>query len=235
MYDTPRVFAVSDLHLEGGNPDKTMDLFSPRWQGHFLRIADDWRAKVGDGDVVLIPGDISWAMRLEDAIPDLIRIGELPGRKIILKGNHDYWWNSVSKVREALPEGMHALQNDAVFISGIAFCGTRGWPAPGSGEDGERDVKLYRRETMRLEMSLRHARALSPEGRVIALCHYPPCTGRGEDTPVTNLLERYAASDAVFGHLHGAACMGALTGEKNGVKYHLASCDCVDFGLIEII
>ncbi|HSK68679.1 MAG TPA: metallophosphoesterase [Candidatus Limnocylindria bacterium] len=235
MCDTPRVFAISDLHLEGADPGKTMDLFSPRWQGHFLRIREDWERRVGEGDVVLIPGDISWAMRLEDAVPDLHRIGALPGHKVLVKGNHDYWWSSITKVREALPKGMYALQNDAVVLGGIAFCGTRGWPAPGSGEDGERDEKLYRRELMRLEMSLGHARALSEDGRVIAICHYPPCTGRGEDTPVTAMLEKYGVSDVAFGHLHGTACCGAFTGVKNGVKYRLTSCDCVDFSLVSIL
>ena len=120
------LFAIGDLHLPGGE-EKPMDIFGDHWENHFEHIAADWRARVKDGDVVLIPGDISWAMQLERAVPDLQKIGALPGRKVLIKGNHDYWWNSVSKLRRVLPEGMSALQHDALDMGDFVVCGTRGW------------------------------------------------------------------------------------------------------------
>ena len=110
-----RLFAIGDLHLSGGD-DKPMDVFGPQWDRHFLRISEAWRATVQEEDTVLIPGDISWAMQLKDARPDLEAIGELPGRKILCKGNHDYWWNSATQVRSILPKGMTALQHDAAEL-----------------------------------------------------------------------------------------------------------------------
>ena len=123
------LFAIGDLHLPGGD-DKPMNVFGDHWDDHFERISEDWRARVGEDDTVLIPGDISWAMQLEHAIPDLHAIGELPGKKVILKGNHEYWWSSITKVRANLPAGMKALQYDALDIGEAVVCGTRLWNLP---------------------------------------------------------------------------------------------------------
>ena len=123
------LFAIGDLHLPGGE-EKPMDIFGDHWENHFAHIAADWRARVKDGDAVLIPGDISWAMQLECAVPDLQKIGALPGRKVLIKGNHDYWWNSISRLRRMLPEGMSALQHDALDMGDFVVCGTRGWMFP---------------------------------------------------------------------------------------------------------
>jgi hypothetical protein len=136
------IFAIGDLHLPGGD-DKPMQVFGAHWEGHWEKIRADWRARVTGEDAVLIPGDISWAMHLEDALPDLRAIGELPGRKILLRGNHDYWWGAISRVRDVLPPGMYALQNDALVLDGVAFCGSRGWTYP-QNADGE-DARLYDR------------------------------------------------------------------------------------------
>ena len=234
MSESPRVFAISDLHLPGGSDNKSMDLFGVRWQAHFHQIKEDWMSKVGEGDIVLIPGDISWAMRLEDALEDLHAIGRLPGSKVLIKGNHDYWWSAISRIRAALPQGVYALQNDAVALGGLVFCGTRGWNQPGSESEDPQEQKIYQRELARLELSLKEGRKLDPTGPLTALCHYPPLSGRGEDTPVTALLQRYGVRDAVFGHLHGYACTAGFSGLKNGVRYWFASCDCVDFKLIRL-
>ena len=109
------IFAIGDLHLPGGD-DKSMAVFGPQWENHWEKIAADWQERVHQQDIVLIPGDISWAMHLEDALPDLQMIGAMPGRKVILRGNHDYWWGAITRVRESLPDGMFALQNDAVVL-----------------------------------------------------------------------------------------------------------------------
>ncbi len=233
MTEHPRLFAISDLHLPGGD-DKSMDLFGPHWLRHFDKVREDWLSRVGGGDIVLIPGDISWAMRLEDAVPDLLAIGALPGTKVMIKGNHDFWWSSLSRVRAALPAKTHVIQNDALRLGGLVFCGSRGWTPPGDGDEGPENRRIYERELARLEMSLTAARKLSPDGRLVALCHFPPFGSRGEDSPVSLLLERYRAHDVVYGHLHGVGCPAGFTGERNGVRYWFASCDCVGFSLVEL-
>ncbi len=225
-----RIFAIGDLHLPGGD-DKPMQVFGAHWEGHWEKIRADWRARVTGEDAVLIPGDISWAMHLEDALPDLRAIGELPGRKILLRGNHDYWWGAISRVRDVLPPGMYALQNDALVLDSVAFCGSRGWTYP-QNADGE-DARLYDRELIRLRISLERARQMQPEGRLIALTHYPPLADGGARTPVSDLMEAFGVGDVVYGHLHGASIRGAFTGTLRGVCYHFVSCDGLGFRLYQ--
>ena len=124
-----RIFAIGDLHLPGGD-QKPMDVFGPHWSGHFERICEDWRARVSEDDVVLLPGDFSWALHLEDALPDLEAVGRLPGSKVMIKGNHDLWWTSLTKLRSALPDGIVALQHSACDLGECVVCGTRGWSFP---------------------------------------------------------------------------------------------------------
>lgn len=233
MTEPARVFAISDLHLPGGD-DKSMDLFGSHWQDHFEKIALDWVRKVSPNDLVLLPGDISWAMRLEDALPDLAAIGRLPGRKVMIKGNHDFWWSSLSRVRASLPAGFYAVQNDALVLDDYTICGSRGWNLPGNEPDDEDNQKIYQRELIRLELSLQTAQRVGQGKRLMVMCHFPPCSARGEDSQVTRLLERYGASDVVFGHLHGPACASGFSGIKNGIRYWFASCDCVQFQLLEL-
>lgn len=232
-----RVFAISDLHLPGGEK-KPMDIFGAHWAGHFDRIRADWTARVAEGDLVLIAGDISWAMRLDAAREDLSAIGRLPGNKVILRGNHDYWWSSISQVRGALPEGMYALQNDALSFGDIILCGTRGWTCPGAPAFTQADEKLYRRELSRLRMSLSAAEALraarlsrGENPWLIAMLHYPPFPDPDRPGEVSALLEAAGVSDVIYGHLHGQALLGAFSGEKRGVRYHQTSCDGLDFRL----
>lgn len=234
------VYAISDLHLPGG-AKKPMDIFGAHWSGHFDKIRADWRARVADDDLVLIAGDISWAMRLQEAQADLNAIGALPGRKVLLRGNHDYWWSSISRVREALPEGMYALQNDALAIGDVVLCGTRGWLVPGSAQLDADDERIYLRELSRLTLSLQHAEALRQtmrgQGitpRTIAMLHYPPFGEHGGASDATRLLTQYGVDDAVYGHLHGPGLQGAFSGELEGVIYHQTSCDGLDFQLHEV-
>lgn len=226
------VYAIGDLHLPGGD-DKPMAVFGSHWEGHWQKIAQDWQARVQPQDIVLIPGDISWAMQQQDAMADLQAIGALPGRKILLRGNHDYWWSSLARVRAALPEGMYALQNDAMQLGEITFCGSRGWTCPQSANDAENE-RLYTRELLRLRMSLECARKLSPQGRVIALTHFPPLGEGGTRTRVSALMTEFGVSDVVYGHLHGASIKTAYTGETDGVQYHFVACDGLEFRLAQI-
>ena len=223
------LFAISDLHLPAR--EKPMDVFGAHWENHFERIRADWLERVHDEDVVLLPGDLTWAMRLEDAMEDIARVGTLPGRKIILRGNHDYWWSAIGRVRRALPEGMYALQNDSLEIDGVLYAGSRGWTLPVSAQD-EDDKRIYERERLRLEMSLKHARARSADADLVVMAHYPPlseaCAG------VSDLLEAYGAKICVYGHLHGAALAGAFRGVRGGVAYYQASCDGLGFRLLSL-
>ena len=189
-----RVFAIADPHLSKATP-KPMSVFGPNWAGHPELFFEQWRETVADEDLVLVPGDISWAMRLEDALLDLQDVAALPGRKVLLRGNHDYWWPAIGKLRAALPPGMFALQNDALQVGGVVIAGTRGWTSPGAFDFTEQDRKIYDRELERLKLSLKAAKKLSGEKFVVML-HLPAdqraaralppcqitfrsCTGRG--------------------------------------------------------
>ena len=229
-----RLFAIGDLHLPGGD-EKPMDVFGDHWEGHFERICQDWRARVTAEDVVLIPGDISWAMQLSAAIPDLQAIGELPGRKVLIKGNHDYWWGGIGQVRRALPQGMQAIQNDALDVGCAVVCGSRGWAYPTEETPlSAEDERIFSRELIRLEMSLTEA-ARRAEGRpVVVMLHYPPLYNLDRDTPFTSLLEKYPVHTVVYGHLHGAGIRAGFTGEHHGIQYLLASCDSLRFSLAEV-
>lgn len=220
------VFAISDLHLPARV--KPMDVFGEHWKNHFDRIRADWRARVLPGDLVLLPGDLSWAIRLEEAREDLASIAELPGQKLLLRGNHDYWWSSIGRVRRALPEGTWALQNDSVLIDGRLYAGSRGWTIP-AGDAEPEDVRIYERERLRLEMSLKNARAKDADAPITAMMHYPPLTD--ELTGFSDILEAYGVTDCVYGHLHGAGLYGAVRGERRGVRYHQVSCDGLEFKL----
>ena len=229
-----RVFAIGDLHLPGGDL-KPMDVFGPHWENHFERICADWRAKVSEEDVVLIPGDISWAMQLQDALDDLRRIAQLPGRILILRGNHDFWWSSLTQLRCSLPERMHAVQNDAYDAGDFVFCGTRGWMIPGQGTSAQ-DEKIYKREALRLEMSLSAARKIAQGRPVVAMMHYPPLLPehKAGGTAFTSLLSAYGVSRCVYGHLHGQSVQRGVRGLYEGVMYDLVSCDALSFQLLDV-
>lgn len=229
------LFAIGDLHLPGGD-EKPMDVFGPQWDGHFFRISEDWRQRVKPEDTVLIPGDISWAMQLQDAIPDLQAIGELPGKKILLKGNHDYWWSSVNRIRDILPEGMRVLQNDALETENAIICGSRGWNLPTQEMPlASADEKIYRRELQRMELSLNAARAMGEGKPIVVMMHFPPLYDNLRDTAFTELIERYGVQTVVYGHLHGQGLRTAFNGEHHGVEYRLVSCDGIDFKLAKIL
>lgn len=224
-----RLFAIGDLHMSGGD-DKPMDVFGPQWDRHFFRISENWRSLVSEEDTVLIPGDISWAMQLRDAEADLREIAALPGRKILCKGNHDYWWNSISQVRSALPESIFALQHSAMDLGSCVVCGTRGWTIPTREQPlEEADRKIFRREAERLKAALEEAASLAKGRPIVAMTHFPPLLAGEKDTVFAALLESCAVHTAVYGHLHGQGIQIGFTGEHHGVRYHLVSCDSIGF------
>ena len=223
----PHVYAIGDLHLSLSVPNKAMDVFGAHWQNHADRLKEAWQDTVSPEDLVLVPGDISWAMYLADAVADLGFLGSLNGVKLLLRGNHDYWWQSVTKVRAALPDGMYALQNDVFRFGDLFIAGTRGWTAPESAHFKESaDRKLYERERIRLDLSLSRV----PEGApCIGMLHYPPFSETGEPSEFAKRFAAIGASDVVYGHLHGASHRFGCTGEADGVRYHLVSADYLDF------
>lgn len=228
-----KVYAISDLHLciSGAKP---MEIFGQKWDNYLDKIKTDWQSKVSDEDIVLIAGDISWAMKLEEAKKDLAFFACLKGKKIIIRGNHDYWWQSISKVRNVLPENTFAIQNDAIKIDNFIFAGTRGWTIPEKEFTSDEDKKIYDRELIRLEMALKNAQNLKTnDEEIIALIHYPPFNSKLAQSDFTNLFAKYGVKKVVYGHLHGQ-----YNNKKehfiDGVTYFLTSCDQVDNTLVEI-
>lgn len=229
-----RLFAIGDLHLPGGD-EKPMDVFGDHWEDHFAKIAQDWQQRVTEEDVVLIPGDTSWAMQLPSAIPDLQAIDALPGRKILIKGNHDYWWGGIGQVRRALPEGMQAIQHDVVDLGDAVVCGTRGWAYPTEETPlSQEDERIFNREMIRLVLALQSAVKIAGERPIVVMLHYPPLYNLDKDTPFTRVLEKYPVHTVVYGHLHGAGIRAGFTGEWQGIRYLLASCDSLGFALAEV-
>ena len=223
----PHVFAIGDLHLSLSVPNKAMDVFGAQWKDHTERIREAWQDTVQEDDLVLIPGDISWAMYLSDAVADLSFIGDLKGLKLILRGNHDYWWQSVTKVRTALPKGIYALQNDVFRFGDLFICRTRGWTVPESSHFKESaDRKLYERERIRLDLSVK---ALPKDAQAIGMLHFPPFSENGQNSGFSELFREAGVSDVVYGHLHGASHRYAFNGEKDGINYHFVSADFLNF------
>jgi predicted phosphohydrolase len=228
------IYAISDLHLSFSS-DKPMSVFGAGWENHFENIKKDWIAKVKEEDIVLIAGDISWAMKLSDAETDLKAIATLPGRKVLIRGNHDFWWSGIGKVRQSAPDNsFYFLNIDACKIDDFVFVGSRGWACPGSPDYSEQDKKLYLREAERFKLAFAEAEKLKKDGdKVIALIHYPPFTQKKEDTLFSQLFEEKKVDKVVFGHIHGNTFFPFKT-EKNGVEYLLTSCDKTEFVLTKV-
>lgn len=229
------IYAISDLHLSVNNP-KPMNIFGPVWDNYLETIEKDWAEKVNDDDIVLLSGDLSWAMHLQDAVGDINYIGALKGRKVIIRGNHDYWWKSISAVRSLLPCGTYAVQNDAVRIDDNVICGSRLWTTPENGKvRSAEDKVIYDREALRLAMSLDNARKIMREGdRLFVMVHYPPFNSTFAPTVFTEKIAEYSPCAVVYGHLHGTASRVNRKLVIGGVPYFLTSCDLVGNKLVKI-
>lgn len=233
------IFAIADLHLSLGS-DKPMDVFGSQWVNHEQRLEEAWVSTVSAQDTVLIPGDISWGMTPEAALPDLQFIDRLPGRKILSKGNHDYWWGTMGKVETlARTNGLTTLtflKNNAMLVEGKAICGTRGWISPSDADFKTEDRTIYDRELGRLERSLIAGRALllcdgntADSGDMIAILHFPPIQASNAPSDFCALLEKYGVKMCVYGHLHGRGHAKAFEGVRNGVTYYLTAGDYISF------
>ena len=229
-----KIYAISDLHM-CLNGSKPMNVFGASWENYLEKIFADWEKKVTDEDVVLIGGDVSWAMELEDAVKDIRTLLPLKGKKVFVRGNHDYWWKSISRVRAALPEGFYALQNDSLKFGKYIVCGSRAWCVEGSPDFKEQDRKIYLREVERLRLALHSAERQKEEGdEIVCLIHYPPFNVRRENSLFTDLFEEKGVSRVLYGHLHGTESRTDPVVEKNGIRYFLTSCDRLNNQLAEI-
>ena len=224
-----KLFAIGDLHLSFDERiEKPMDIFGSRWKNHYVKLEEHWRELVSEDDTVIIPGDISWGLRLDEALADLEWVNNLPGKKILTKGDHDLWWMGVGKLNR-LHDDMFFLQNTSVETSpGVYVCGSRGWICPGTEEFGEHDEKIYKRELLRLEFSLKEAQKHNPKA-IIAALHYPPTNDKMQGSGFTDLMERYGVKTCIYGHLHGKeAFKNGMQGVFNGVEYRLVSLDYLE-------
>jgi predicted phosphohydrolase len=230
----PRLFALADLHLSLSGA-KPMDIFGEAWLEHAARMAAAWDRLVAAEDAVLLPGDLSWATDLGEAAPDLAWIAARPGRKVLLRGNHDSWWASAGKVRAMLPTGCAILQNDAHVAGERVVLGARGWTPPEDPEATEHDGAIFRRELARLRLSVAFAdRRLGRSRPRVAMLHFPPWIEGRPATEIVGILRDAAVRDCVYGHLHGADIALGVTGERDGIRYHLVSADAVGFSPLEI-
>ena len=228
------IYAIGDLHLSGEPPAKPMEIFGEHWLGHKEKIKNNWLATVSDEDVVIICGDISWAMGVKNAAEDLAWLAQLPGRKLLLRGNHDYWWSSLAKMQQLYGEHFEFIQNDCTMVENIAICGTRGWVLPSAENFTAEDEKIYKREDLRLELSLEAACKHNPAAIIVAM-HYPPLFAADEHTLFTDLMEKYHVNHCVYGHIHGENHVLTFEGEREGVNYKLVSCDTQGFALTCIL
>lgn len=212
-----------------------MDIFGPEWANHPEKIKANWDRIISEDDLIIIPGDISWAMHLAEAEPDLHWLAELKGTKLLIRGNHDYWWASIGKVRTQLPISLFALQNDHFVWDNRAVCGTRGWLCPGEeGFDNDQDQKIYIREVRRLQFSLESAGRQSYSD-IIAALHFPPFNRFGQSSAFTDLLEQYNVKICVFGHIHDSSRDNIFQGVRNGIDYRFVAADGINFTPLKLV
>ncbi|KAF3363273.1 Uncharacterized protein PHSC3_000163 [Chlamydiales bacterium STE3] len=245
------VFALADLHLSLGNPEKKMDFFGEPWTNYTKKIEKAWQNTITDNDLVLIAGDISWATHLEDAKMDLDWIHQLPGTKVLIKGNHDYWWSSLNKIQKILPPSLHLIQNNAFHWKDLTIGGARLWDTQEYNFDAEINFvenprvnlkattpsveekeRIFERELQRLEISLK---CLKADAKIkIAMTHYPPIATSLKASKTSILLEKYGIDICLFGHLHNVK-KGVTFGKRNGINYLLTSADYLNFQPLKIL
>lgn len=220
------LFAIGDLHLSK-SVSKPMDIFGEAWINHTEKLEKNWYKTITENDTVLICGDTSWAINIDEAKPDLDFINSLSGKKVFIRGNHDYWWSSVSRLN-SMYENMVFLQNDFIAYKNIAVCGSRGWIFPQGEEFSEKDLKTFKREEIRFRLSLESARKKGYE-EILFMTHFPPATLKGEGG-FMDILKEYNVTTVVYGHLHGKEGFETgVKGIKNGIDFKLVSADYIDF------
>lgn len=222
-----KIFAIADLHFDF-KKEKPMNVFGDNWINHEEKIMNSWKEQVGSDDLVLIPGDISWASKLDEAVDDLKRIHDLPGVKIIGKGNHDYWWSTSNKLDKLGFHTIKFLKNNSYEYEGVTICGTRGWDTMEEHSEEASNEKIYLREMNRLKLSL-EAGAKSNNVKIVML-HYPPFDSDGHPNEFFQILKEYSADVCIYGHLHGEeGHKNAKEGIIDKISVHCVSSDYIDF------
>ncbi len=236
------IYVIGDLHLSF-NENKPMDIFGDNWKGHEEKIKKDWLEKVTDKDVIILPGDFSWSMKLEDTEKDFQYLNNLPGKKLLLKGNHDYWWNTITKMKKFMEEknfeNIDFIFNEGYVFENYIIAGTRGWNL----EDEAHDEKIQNRELARLEASIKSgiekaATGEAEEKQIIVFMHYPPITNskilNEEEARFVEIMKKYNVKKCFYGHLHGASIKDAFEGEFEGIEFKLVSADKLNFKLYKL-
>ena len=239
------IYVIGDLHLSFSE-NKPMDIFGDNWKGHEEKIKKDWIEKVTDNDTVILPGDFSWSMKLEDTEKDFDYINNLPGKKLLLKGNHDYWWNTITKMRSFLKEkefsNIDFIYNQGYLFKNYIIAGTRGW---NSLEEGQ-DEKVLNRELARLETSIKDGLKKAEESendekiekQLIVFMHYPPISNskifNKEEAQFVEIMKKYNVKKCFYAHLHGASIKDSFEGIYEGIEFKLVSADALNFKLYKI-
>lgn len=224
------IYAIADLHLSfGEGVEKPMDIYGDRWYDHWKRLERAWKNEIKDNDTVIVPGDISWGLKLNEAKNDLDWVDNLPGHKVLFKGNHDLWWSGIKKLN-SMYDTMTFMQNDCFFSEDVYICGTRGWITPDNDDFKTSDEKIYRREMLRLEASLKAAldmrEATGKEGEILGVMHYPPVSKMASFSGFQQIFEDFGVKRVIYGHVHGEdGFRNTIMGIHHGIHYELVSLD----------
>ena len=226
------IYTIGDLHLSFKNP-KPMNIFGKNWENHEEKIKKDWMSKVKETDTVIHPGDFSWAMHLKDTYLDFEYLNSLPGKKIMLKGNHEYWWTTITNMKKFLEENnfknIDFIQNNCIEVEDKVICGTRGWTL---NQDTDNSKKIIAREAIRLELSIKDA--ITKNKEIIVFMHYPPITKENFNTEFMRILKKYNIKRCYYAHLHGNSILDSVEGIVEGIEFKLVSADGLDFKLLKI-
>ena len=232
------LFVISDLHLDILTNEKSMEVFGDKWKDYTKRIQKNWSAIVSENDTVVIPGDISWALNLEDSLNDLKWINELPGKKILMKGNHDFWWSTVTKMKRFFCDNnlntFNILHNNAIETEEYILAGSRGWFVDKTVQPQKNITvdydKILNREQIHLKMSLNEAKLLQETSNkeILVFFHFPPIWGDFQCQELLNILEEYKISRVYFGHIHGSYNHSSRF-DHNGIEFRMISADFIDF------
>lgn len=220
------IYAIGDLHFDYSK-NKPMDIFGDNWIDHEEQIITNWKKMVKDEDLVLVPGDISWALRLEEAYYDLKRIHELPGKKAFVKGNHDYWWQSLQKLHELDFDSIEFIQNNSFEFNDFLISGTRGWISKDSDNFTEEDNKVYKRELLRLRMSL--SNIMNNDKKRIVMLHYPPFNNDLSPNEFVTIMKEFHVDKCIYGHLHSEGHKLVVEGNIQGIEFHCVASDYINF------
>lgn len=232
------IYTIGDFHLSF-NENKPMSVFGDNWEGHEEKIKNNWIENVKENDLVILPGDFSWSMYLKDTYKDFEYLNDLPGKKLLLKGNHDYWWTTVTSMNKFLEENkfenIDFLYNNSYEFEDCIIVGTRGW----SQTDDNEDKRLTKREVLRLELSIQDGiKKYGEEKEIIVFMHYPPITSsnllKNEMTDYIKIMKKYDIKKCYYGHLHSTSIKEAVEGEHFGINFKLVSADGLDFKLLKI-